>query len=507
MDLAGTLRDTARRLPDKTAITTASGAVSYAELDARVDAAAGAFADLGLRPATGPHEEAAGDRVAIVLGNVVAFVEAFYGALRAGLVAVPVNALSAPAEILHVIADSGARALVVPAGAVAAVASVRDDVPDLVHVIAVGADDAADASWDDLLGRRVDPPAVTCDPAAIAVLQYTSGTTGTPAGARLTHDNLLANQRQMSRTRLALAESDVVLCVLPLFHIYALNVGMAFTLARGATILLIERFDPLATLQAVAQHRATTIIGAPPMYVAWVNTPGLDTLDLASVRMAVSGAAPLPVDVLQRFTDELDIPVWEGYGLSETSPVLTSVAMDDHPRPGSVGLPLPDVRIRLVDEHDRPVRAGDPGEVLAAGPNVFDGYWHDPERTAEAFDADGWFRTGDIGYVEDGHLHLVDRTRDLVIVSGFNVYPREVEEVLHRHPAVAQAAVVGMPHPYTGEAIKAVVVLVDGAEVDAAALRTHCAHHLARFKCPEVVEFTDALPVLPSGKVRRRELR
>ncbi len=251
----------------------------------------------------------------------------------------------------------------------------------------------------------------------------------------------------------------------------------------------------------------SVVIGAPPMYVAWVNTPGASELDLSGVRHAISGAAALPAHVLERCRSELGMSVWEGYGLTETAPLLTTVAMGDELLPDSVGKPVPGVEIRLIDERGNPVRRGDPGEVIVRGPNVFSGYWQQPEATAEVLDADGWFRTGDVGYAEDGYLYLVDRKKDLVIVSGFNVYPREVEEVLFQHPRVADAAVIGVPHPSTGEAVKAVIVMREGEDATAQEIIDFCATMLARFKCPEIVQFVEALPHLPSGKVLRRKLR
>ena len=505
MNIGEQLRATATRLPDKAALLFQGQSITYGQLDERVDRAAAGLRSLGLEP---------GDRVALMVGNSPHFVEAFYGALRAGLVVVPLNVGFTADEVAGILADSGARAIVVSEPFAGVLQGVRETLPALEETIVAGASSPPSGArtWRQLLAVTRDDPARTegggpVEDDALALLQYTSGTTGMPKGAMLTHANLLANQRQMERTRLRVEEGDVVLCVLPLFHIYALNVAMAFTLARGATLLIVERFDPLSTLADIATHRASIIIGAPPMYIAWLNTPGVDDQDLASVRFAISGAAPLPRQVLNRWRGELDIPIWEGYGLTETAPVLTSVAMGQDVVPGSVGLPLPDVELRIVDDKGAPVPEGDPGEVLVRGPNVFAGYWNDGQATKEVLDADGWFATGDIGYLDAGHLYLVDRKRDLIIVSGFNVYPREVEEVLYRHPKVAEAAVVGAPHPYTGETVKAVVVLIGGEESTAEEIIDFCRRSLARFKAPEIVEFADALPHNKSGKLLRRELR
>jgi long-chain acyl-CoA synthetase len=501
MNLAERLGVTAARLPDKTALVFQGQEVTYSELWERSGRAAAAFRQLGLEP---------GERVALLLGNSPAFVEAFYGALRAGLVVVPLNVSYTADEIAYILADADVRAVVAADPFAQVLAGISETLPALDRVLVAGAtaEPVGGQSWRSFLDEAGDAEPPDAAGEGLALLQYTSGTTGRPKGAMLSHANLVANHEQMSQTRLKVEERDIILCVLPLFHIYALNVGMAFTLSRGATVLLVERFDALQTLEQVAAHRASIIMGAPPMYVAWLNTPGVSDIDVASVRFAVSGAAPLPAAVLERFQAQLGIPIWEGYGLTETAPALTTVAMGDEVVPGSVGLPLPDVEVRLVDEAGAPVRQGDPGEVLVRGPNVFSGYWNQPEATAEVLDDDGWFHTGDVGYCDErGYLYLVDRKKDLIIVSGFNVYPREVEEVIARHPKVAQVAVIGTPHPFTGEAVKAVVVLRDDQEASGEEIATFCQSSLARFKCPEVVEFASELPILATGKVARKELR
>ena len=505
MNVADRLRASANRLPDKPALllrpTSGGGAeITYRQLDETVDKAAAAFARAGL---------AKGDRVALMLGNSTHFVEAFYGALRAGLVVVPLNPGYTANEVSHILADSDASAVVVAESLHSRLGGIAETLPSLDLVIVTGASSPpmGAQTWRQFLGSGGEPPTVAAGADDLALLPYTSGTTGAPKGAMLTHANLLANHHQMEQTRLSVGERDVVLCVLPLFHIYALNVALAYSLSRGATVLLLERFDPLQTLEAISSQRASVVIGAPPIYIAWLNTPGVENYDLASVRYAVSGAAPLPRKVMTSFESELGLPIWEGYGLTETAPLLTTVAMNETLVPGSVGRPVPNVELRLVDDRGNEVRAGDPGEVVVRGPNVFSGYWRQPEATAEVLTEDGWFSTGDIGILDGGNLYLVDRKKDMVLVSGFNVYPREVEEVLYRHPKVAGAAVVGTPHPYTGEAIKAVVVLREGEEASAEDITDFCRRYLASFKCPEVVEFVDALPVNPSGKVLRRELR
>jgi long-chain acyl-CoA synthetase len=324
----------------------------------------------------------------------------------------------------------------------------------------------------------------------------------------LTHANLLANLDQMSQAELlAEGEDDVAFLALPMFHIYALNVILGLTMRVGATAVLMERFDATGSLEAIERHGVTILFGAPPMFIAWLNTPGVERFDLSRVRIAISGAAPLPGAVLEDFRRKLGITIWEGYGLTETAPGVTSNAMGSEAKPGSIGKPLPGVEVRIVDASGDDVEDGDPGEIIVRGPNVFRGYWRLDEATAEVI-RDGWFHTGDVGYADaDGYIFLVDRKKDLIIVSGFNVYPREVEEAIFRHPKVADVAVVGIPHPYTGEAVKAFVVLKPGETTTEEELTDFCRRSLARFKSPQVIEFVSELPHLPTGKVLRRLLR
>jgi long-chain acyl-CoA synthetase len=496
-DVAARLRETARAQPDRTAVIWQDQRFTYAELDARVDLAAGGFQALGITP---------GDRVALLLGNVPAFIEAYFGALRCGAAVVPLNLGLAPDEVAHALADSGACVLV-------AAAVVADDVVDLaieldVTTLVAGAAEAPPGAqrWRDLLEAAHPLTPVARRPEDLGALVYTSGTTGRPRGAMLTRGNLTANQDQSLAGRFRVEADDVVLLVLPLSHIYALNVGLGLSVRVGAGMLLQERFDPVGSLDAIEEHRVTIVLGAPPMYVAWNATPGLTDRDLSSLRLAVSGAAALPVPVLEQFRALTGLTIEEGYGLTEAGPSVTSNSMAPEARPGTVGMPLPDIELRLVDDGVEDVEQGDPGEVWVRGPNVFQGYWNDPDATAEALTPDGWLRTGDIGVRdEDGYLRLVDREKDVIIVSGFNVYPREVERVLLQHEAVAECAVIGIPHPYTGEAVKAFVV--PAGEVTEDELAVFCRSQLARYKCPETVALVPVLPMTASGKIRRVALR
>jgi long-chain acyl-CoA synthetase len=498
-DVAARLRLTAERYPERPALVCGDETWTYGQLHERVDRATAALQELDVAP---------GDRVALVLGNTPTFVEAYAATLRAGAAFVPLLPGLAPDELRHALADSGARVAIVGPERAADLAALADELPDVEHLLAVDAPDTGLDDWRDRVERAGTPDRVARDADDLAALVYTSGTTGRPRGAVLTRGNLSANQTQSLAGRFEVGPDDTVLLVLPLAHIYALNVGLGACMAVGACMLLVERFDPGETLEAMADHGVTVVLGAPPMYIAWLESGLLGDVDLSSVRLAVSGAAPLPVQVLSRFEEATGIAIEEGYGLTEAAPSVTSNSMAPRSRPGSVGLPLPGIELRLVDDDGRDVEPGDPGEVWVRGPNVFQGYYGDPEATAEALTADGWLKTGDVGSRDgDGFLYLVDRLRDLIIVNGFNVYPREVERVLLTDETVSQAAVVGEPHPLTGETVVAHVVPRPGAEVDPDALIARCRTQLARYKAPTRVVVVDRLPHTATGKLRRGMLR
>jgi len=455
---------------------------------------------LGLEP---------GDRVGIVCGSNWYFVASYLAVLGAGLVAVPLNPTSPPRELEDQLATVGARAVIVgPTGRAAFDGVDRGALGALQHVVVTEHAGEGTVPLDDLLATEPAAPVVDRGADDLAVLLFTSGTAGFPKAAMLSHGNLLANidQLQASPDRRQTAD-DVSLGVLPLFHIFGLNVVLGVSLAAGSRVVLIERFDPTSALEAIARHGVTIVPGAPAMWTAWSSLPDAPADAFATVRVAASGAARLPLDVVTACRQRYGIDITEGYGLTEASPVVTSATGAANFKPGSIGAPLPGVQVRLVDLDGEDVLVGDPGEIWVRGPNVFKGYWDDPEATAAALTEDGWLRTGDVAVVDDdGDLFLVDRIKDLIIVSGFNVFPAEVEKVLLEHPAVEQCAVVGVPHPYTGEAVKAYVVVRPGSSVEEDGLIAFAAEHLARYKCPEKVMFVDELPVGVSGKVLRRVL-
>jgi long-chain acyl-CoA synthetase len=498
----GLVRRAAEAGGESTALVESGRRVTWAELDALVDRAAAGYAGRGL---------AAGDRVAVQVRNGIDWVLATVGALRAGLVVVPVNTAYTEPEVAHLLADSGARLLVTTAGGA-----------DVSGVPVCAGPPSADGP----------PPPAPDDPTALALLAYTSGTTGRPRGAMLTHAALLANQQQcLAMDPPPVRSADRVLIVLPLFHVYGLNAGFGLVAATGACGVLVADFDPVATLQLMVDEEVTAVPGAPPMYAAWLavaDAAGDTALRraFAAVRTASCGAAPLPAAVFAGMRDRAAVTVWEGYGLTEAAPVLASTLATGRAKAECIGGPLPGVELVLRDTAGGPVAGPDPGsrvragvfgdpygddehdqagELCARGPNLFAGYWPDG---ADGPDAEGWLLTGDIAYRDaDGDLRLVDRRRDLVLVSGFNVYPGEVERVLDAHPGVAESAVIGVPDPRTGEAVHAVVVRSAGEPVSVSELLAHARTSLARFKVPTAVHFVPELPHSLVGKVSRARLR
>ena len=511
------LRRAARERPDRTALVEAGGRrVTWAELDAEVDRVSSGLAALGL---------GAGYRVLLALPNRVEFVAAYLGALRARLVVVPVNPRSATGELVRMVADSGAR-LVVADGET--VLTVRQAVAGLEDALA-GADEALRASTAVPRVVVVDAPALPTeqtyealldaepvaeapgepDQESLAVLLYTSGTSGRPRAAMLTHRALGANIEQAGAVEPPmLTGDDVVLGVLPLFHVYGLNAVLGQVLRTGARLVLADGFDVEGTLALVEDEAVTVLPVAPPVLAYWRAVPDLRER-LSGVRVVLSGSAPLPPEVRADFEERSGVTVHEGYGLTEAAPVVTSTLLSPTPRTGTVGPPLPGVEVRIVDDHGQDTGGEDPGEVRIRGANLFSGYWPDG---ADGPDPEGWYATGDVGYLDDeGNLVLVDRLKELVIVSGFNVYPVEVEEVVLEVDAVAQAAVIGTDDPETGEAVVAYVTRSATTSLTddeiAEAVRDHCALRLARFKQPSAVHVVDELPHTPTGKIAKGRLR
>jgi long-chain acyl-CoA synthetase len=491
-NLALNLAATARRIPAHPATVTDADTMTYAELHA----ASSRFATLLQRNGIG-----AGDRVGVMLPNIAAVPIAYYGIWQLGAIVVPMNPLLQGREVQFYLSNTAAKALLAS--------------PDFSQAATEGADAAGARLWvldDAELARLTEdlPPfgePVPRAPADTAVVLHTSGTTGTPKGAELTHESLGSNAEVVIRTLLHLTEDDVVLACLPLFHVFGMTCAMNAAIGAGATLSLMARFGAGKAVERIRRDGVTVLEAVPTMYSALLavadTSPAAAT---ATLRTCVSGGAALPVRVLDDFEKAFGAMILEGYGLSETSPAVSFNHPGAERKPGSIGTPVEGVQMRLVDENGAEVAQGMPGEILVKGPNVMKGYWNLPDATAAAI-VDGWFSTGDIARIdEDGYYYVVDRKKDLIIRGGYNVYPREVEEVLHEHSAVAQVVVIGIPHDTLGEEIGAAVVLKSDATVDPEELRAFAKQRVAAYKYPRRLWLVDSLPTGPTGKLLRREV-
>ena len=520
--LAELLSRAAADAADRVALVEAASGrrVTWAELDTEADRVARGLNALGL---------VSGYRVVVALGNRIEFVTTYLGALRAGLVVAPVDPRVPTGELVRMLADCGARVVVTDATALTttrqAVAGLQDALVGadeelrrttaVPRIVVLGARTVpGETTYDDLLAAPGTEVPVSEDRERLAVLLYTSSTSGRPRAAMLSHRALLANIEQAATVEPpTLTSSDVVLGVLPLFHVYGLNAVLGQTLRQQARLVLVDGFDRDDSLRVVHDEEVTVLPVAPPVFAHWQSVHDLRER-LAGVRLVLSGSAPLSRELVREFTERTGLEVHQGYGLTEASPVVTSTLCSrrsarELAEVGSVGASLPGVEVRLVDEAGHPVIGDDAGEVAVRGANLFSGYW--PEG-ADGPGADGWYATGDVGFLDpDGDLVLVDRLRDVVVVSGFTVYPREVEDVVAELDGVAEAAVIGTADPRTGEAVVAYVRPVPDSGYDAAELEERvleqCRIRLARFKQPTEVHVVDRLPHTVSGQVARGRLR
>ncbi|MBX5464498.1 MAG: long-chain fatty acid--CoA ligase [Clostridia bacterium] len=512
-----------REAPEREAIRFFGRSIRYRQLGERVRRLAAALAARGVTR---------GERVAVMLPNTPQLVVAYFAALRLGAVVTLVNPLYTAREVRHQLADSGARWLValdltwprletgLEGTAVERVilAAVEDELPFPLGFLArlrkprlplaprvagVPVERFPQLERE----RHPEPPAVRVEPGDLALLQYTGGTTGEPKGAMLTHRNLVANALQCIAW-VGSQGPQRILGVLPLFHVYGLTTVLDYGVASASTLVLLPRFQVREVLAAIQKERPTLFPGAPTMYVAINTFPEVDRYDLSSIQACISGSAPLPVEVQKEFERRTGATVVEGYGLTEASPVTHANPFRGGPvRIGTIGLPWPDTEARVVDDARRPVPPGEVGELAVRGPQVMRGYWNRPEATAQVLDEEGWLYTGDLAVMEpDGYFRIVDRKKDVIIASGFNIYPREVEDVLHEHPAVQEAVVVGVPDPYRGETVKAFIKLRPGARASEAEIVAFCRERLTPYKVPRLVEFREELPKSTVGKLLRRVL-
>ena len=513
LNLAFLLEDSAREVPERTAIIFEDTKLSYAELNAAANQVANALIQNGIRK---------GDTVALSCQNVPSFPIAYYGILKAGAMVMPLNALLKPREIAYHLQDADAKAYFcqeggpeLPIGEMGFTAF--QEVESCQHFFLMTNDSTAPSPFKGtqtlstlLRHQPTTFETVMTNPDDTAIILYTSGTTGQPKGAELTHSNMLMNAR-LSDNMYPKADHDVHLIALPLFHSFGQTIQMNAGIYNRATLVLLPRFSPDAAFRLMEREHVTFFAGVPTIYWALLNYSGAEKYDLQNIarnlRICISGGAAMPVEVMRTFEEKFKVKILEGYGLSETSPAATFNRLDRPRKPGSVGLPLWGVWVRLVDQHDQDVGTNEAGEILFRGHNVMKGYYKRPEATAAAL-RNGWFYTGDIGRRdEDGYLYIVDRVKDMIIRGGFNVYPREIEEVLMMHPAVSLAAVVGVPHERQGEEVKAFVLLKEGAWVTEDKLIVWSKENMADYKYPRIIEFRETLPMTATGKILKNELR
>ncbi|CAM3819768.1 long-chain-fatty-acid--CoA ligase [Alkalicoccus chagannorensis] len=521
------LKRAAEQFPEKPAFHFMGKEMNYREVYSEALKLANSLRDLGVEQ---------GDRVAVMLANTPQAVISYYGALLSGAVVVQTNPLYVEREIEHQMIDSDAKVMICLDLVYPRVAKVRERT-SLKHVIVTGIKDylpfpknmiypfiqkkntgiKVDIDYSDTLhaftkmveqGKEEEIP-LTIDPQKdLALLQYTGGTTGPAKGVMLTHYNLVVNTQQCEEWMYELKPGEeVVMAALPFFHVYGMTTVMNLSVRMAFKMIIMPKFDPKQILKAIEKHKATLYPGAPTMYIGLLNHPDIEKHDLSSIKACISGSAPLPIEVQNRFEAVSGGRLVEGYGLTETSPVAVANLIWGERKQGSIGLPWPDTEVKVLSaETGEEAAPNEVGEIMIKGPQVMKGYWNQPEATQASFRGE-WFLSGDMGYMdEEGFFYIVDRKKDMIIAGGFNIYPREIEEVLYEHEAVQEVCVIGVPDAYRGETVKAFVVLKDGSSTGEKELDDHCREHLASFKVPQYYEFREELPKTMVGKILRRVL-
>jgi long-chain acyl-CoA synthetase len=509
LDLSVLLENAARNHPDRLAVALGDTRLTYAQLDAAASQVANALMETGVG-----H----GDRVAVLIPNTPHFPIVYFGILKAGAIVVPLNVLLKGPEVAYHLEDSGARVLIAFEGfaeaASAGFAQASGCEALWFATVDAGSPPPMDGEGISTLGARLEGQSGSFDtfqtmPDDTAVLLYTSGTTGRPKGAELSHSNMVLNAI-ISRDLVGATADDRALCVLPLFHSFGQTCVQNASILTGGALILLPRFEPERALELMAREKVTLFAGVPTMYWSLLHSGNREAHAAtvqSNLRGCTSGGAAMPVELMRSFEEAFGVTILEGYGLSETAPVATFNVSAERRKPGSIGLPVWGVDVRIVDERDHEVARGERGEIVLRGHNVMKGYWQRPEDTAAAMRG-GWFHTGDVAYMdEDGYTFIVDRKKDMIIRGGFNVYPREIEEVLMTHPAVSLCAVIGVPDEKLGEEVKAFVVPRDGVRPDPEDVIGWCRERMAAYKYPRTVELRDALPMTATGKILKRELR
>lgn len=520
------LRQAASKYPEKKALHFLGKDITFSELDRKVRQFANYLRKLGVGK---------GDRVAIMLPNCPQAVIGYYGTLLAGGIVVQTNPLYTERELEYQLHDSGAKVILCLDFVFPKVTNVQSST-HLEHIIVTRIADFLPFPknlvypfmqkkqtklsvtvreseyihvWKSVERTDDKQVEISCDPEEdLALLQYTGGTTGFPKGVMLTHKNLVSNTIMGIHWMYNCKEGEeVILGVLPFFHVYGMTAVMNLSIMQAYKMVLIPKFDIKMVLEAIKKHRVTLFPGAPTIYIALLNHPELDKYDISSIEACISGSAPLPVEVQEQFENITGGKLVEGYGLTESSPVTHSNFLWERRVPGSIGVPWPDTESRIVSlETGELLPTGELGEIVARGPQIMKGYWNKPEETAAVLQ-DGWLHTGDVGYMdEDGFFYVKDRKKDMIVASGFNIYPREVEEVLYEHEKVQEVVVIGVPDPYRGETVKAFIVTKEGATCSEEELNTFARKYLAAYKVPKIYEFREELPKTTVGKILRRVL-
>ncbi|MFB5283186.1 long-chain-fatty-acid--CoA ligase [Peribacillus sp. Hz7] len=492
------LKRSASNFPESIAYIYGDKSVTYQELNQKVDRLAAGLYVQGIRK---------GDGVALILGNSPEFLIAYYGILRLGAFVVPINSLYTQGEINYLLDNSQAKAVIAHVSVEPKLSEVKKQLENLKLVVYTEAEDQ-ESTWEHLMetGTSINvygSPYI--DDEDLAVILYTSGTTGKPKGAMLTHRNLVSNADSISKL-LELDVKDRVVAVLPMFHVFCMTICLNAPIACGATVLIQPKFSPHDVVSTIREKKATVFAAVPTMYSFIYQLPEAIAEDFSSIRLCISGGASIPIELLQNFQNKFNVSILEGYGLSETSPLVAINPLKGTCKPGSIGIDIPGVKSKVVDEERNELPRGEVGELVVQGPNVMRGYLNMPEATAAAL-IDGWLYTGDLARMdEEGYIYIVDRKKDIIIVGGYNVYPREVEEVLYQHPSIVEASVVGVPDEGYGESVKAYVVVKD-KQLTIDDILHFCQDKLVKYKLPRQVEFLKELPKNSTGKILRRELR
>jgi long-chain acyl-CoA synthetase len=493
-------REAAAKYATRPAVVDLHQPLSYAELDALSDRIASGLLARGINT---------GDHIGLYGLNSSIFVALYLGIQKAGAVVVPINLLYSPEEVAYILTDAEVKALVYFDHFAPSVSAIRSGLPQIQNWICIGQNrsDLTDTPFEQILASRITNLASRIDPESIAVILYTSGTTGHPKGAMLTHRNLVADALCTTHVLKPREFDERFLVVLPMFHAFAAMAGIVIPLLNGCSLVPVPKFEPALTAELIEKTGATIFLGVPSMYSLLLRLPEKHTAQIQKLRFCVSGGAALPMEVLRQFEKRFGILIYEGDGPTECSPVTCVNPIGGLRKPQSVGPAIPGVEMKIMDEHGNELPHRTVGEICVRGSTVMKGYWKQPEETAKSFFGE-WFRTGDLGTEDDDHyFYIVDRIKDMVIVNGMNVYPRAVEEVLYRHEAVREAAVVGQPHPLHGEIPVAYIALKDSVAVDERDIRRFCMIHLGRHEVPKKVIFMKELPKNAAGKIVKRELR